>query len=89
MQDHDVGLIQRIGGQLCDIGNHSPMVRIGAVVGGSWRAKSTKALLDADAFIALLTKEGVETPNVLGEIGAARIMEYSLRNADSADRVWH
>lgn len=56
---------------------HRTRLPIGAAIAGEWRAKITKALVASDVLIAFLTEAGLASRNVLGEIGAARVLAYS------------
>lgn len=55
---------------------HRSRIPVGAAVAGNWRAKYTQALAGADVFIVLVTDAALASPNVLGEIGAARVLEH-------------
>jgi hypothetical protein len=56
---------------------HRISIPVDFKVAGNWRNKLTKGLITADALIAVLTKSALESPYVLGEIGAGRAMEHS------------
>jgi TIR domain len=47
----------------------------GTAVAGNWRAKYAQALASADVMVVLVTEAALASPNVLGEIGAARVLE--------------
>jgi hypothetical protein len=51
---------------------HRIRIPAGSQVAGFWRGKFTAALVASDVLIVLLTEDGLASPNVLGEIGAAR-----------------
>jgi hypothetical protein len=55
---------------------HKSRIPVGTNVAGNWRSKYTKALSGADVLVAVLTEAALGSKNVLGEIGAARVLEY-------------
>jgi hypothetical protein len=55
---------------------HQVRIRVGAAVSGLWRTKFTKGLAAADVVLVVLSDSGLTSKNVLGEIGAARVMDY-------------
>jgi hypothetical protein len=55
---------------------HRARIPVGAAVAGNWRAKYSQALAGADVLIVLVTEAALASRNVLGEIGAARVLEH-------------
>jgi hypothetical protein len=49
---------------------------VGAAVAGNWRSKYSQALAGADVLIVLVTEASFASRNVLGEIGAARVLQH-------------
>src|SRR5215472_5358423 len=70
----DAEVARRLERRLLDKG---PRVRIPveAAVPGLWRKKYTQALVAADVLVGVLSEAALLSENVLGEIGAARVME--------------
>jgi hypothetical protein len=56
---------------------HRISIPVDFKVAGNWRNKLTGGSIAADALVAVLTESALESPYVLGEIGAGRAMEYS------------
>lgn len=54
---------------------HRSRIPLGSAVAGNWRAKYSQALAAADVMIVLVTEASLQSKNVLGEIGAARVLE--------------
>jgi TIR domain len=71
-----IELAQKIERGLANKG-HRISIRVDFKVAGNWRNKLTKGLITSDALVAVLTPAALESPYVLGEIGAGRAMEYS------------
>jgi hypothetical protein len=71
----DLALAQALERKLCDKG-HKTRIPVGTAVVGNWRNKYTSALSGADALIVLLTAAAMASKNVLGEIGAGRVLEH-------------
>ena len=69
-------LAQKIESGLANKG-HRISIPVDFKVAGNWRNKLTKGLITSDALVAVLTPAALESPYVLGEIGAGRAMEYS------------
>jgi hypothetical protein len=55
---------------------HRGRIPVGAAVAGNWRAKYSQALAGADVLIVLVTEASLASRNVLGEIGAARVLQH-------------
>ncbi|MCW5964862.1 MAG: TIR domain-containing protein, partial [Bryobacterales bacterium] len=70
----DLPLAQAIEKQLLDKG-HTSRIPLGAAVAGTWRAKYARALAAADVLVVLVTVDSLNSKNVLGEIGAGRVLE--------------
>ena len=71
----DLELARTIQGRMSDKG-HRSRIPVGAAVAGNWRAKYAQALGGADVLIVLVTEASLASRNVLGEIGAARVLEH-------------
>jgi hypothetical protein len=54
---------------------HQIRLPVGTAAAGNWRAKYTKALAAADVLIVLITSAALVSKNVVGEIGAGRVLE--------------
>lgn len=74
----DNAMAKAIETRLLDRG-HGSKLPIGTAIAGAWRMKITRALSGSDTLIAILTEAGLRSPNVLGEVGAARVLEYTKR----------
>lgn len=61
--------------QLCGRG-HRIRIPPGTAVAGNWRSKYTKALAAADVAVVLVTENSLASKSVVGEIGAARVLEH-------------
>jgi TIR domain len=72
----DLVLSQSLESRLLAKG-HKSRIPVGTAVAGNWRAKYTKALAVADALIVLVTDASLASKNVLGEIGAGRVLEQT------------
>lgn len=70
----DLAIAQTLEGRLGNKG-HKTRIPVGTAVAGNWRAKYTKALSAADALVVVITEASLASKNVLGEIGAARVLE--------------
>ncbi len=57
--------------------DHRTRIPVGSAVAGNWRIKYTKALAAADALVVLLSESALESKNVLGEVGAGRVLEQA------------
>jgi hypothetical protein len=71
----DMALTKSLEEKLLDKG-HRSRIPVGAAVAGNWRSKYTIALAAADALVVLITEASLKSKNVLGEIGAARVLEH-------------
>ena len=71
----DAETARRLEQRLLDKG-HEVRIPVGAAVSGLWRTKYTKGLAASDVLLAVLSDGGLSSKNVLGEIGAARVMDY-------------
>ncbi len=71
----DVEVAQCLENLLLDKG-HQVRIRVGAAVSGLWRTKFTRGLAAADVVLAILSDNGLMSKNVVGEIGAARVMDH-------------
>jgi hypothetical protein len=71
----DLSVSQALEVRLYDKG-HKTRIPVGTAVAGNWRTKYTKALSAADALVVLMTEASLASKNVLGEIGAARVLEH-------------
>lgn len=56
---------------------HQIRIPVGTAAAGNWRAKYTKALASADVLVVLITDAALASKNVVGEIGAGRVLEES------------
>jgi hypothetical protein len=54
---------------------HQIRLPVGSAAAGNWRAKYTKALSAADVLVVLITEAALASKNVVGEIGAGRVLE--------------
>src|SRR6266568_8802987 len=54
---------------------HQIRLPVGTAAAGNWRAKYTKALSAADVLVVLITEAALASNNVVGEIGAGRVLE--------------
>jgi hypothetical protein len=54
---------------------HQIRLPVGTAAAGNWRAKYTKALAAADVLVVLITEAALASKNVVGEIGAGRVLE--------------
>jgi TIR domain len=70
----DLVLAQSLESRLLARG-HKSRIPVGTAVAGNWRNKYTKALAAADGLIVLVTDASLASKNVLGEIGAGRVLE--------------
>lgn len=71
----DLELARTVQTRMLDNG-HRSRIPVGAAVAGNWRAKYAQALASADVLIVLVTEASLASRNVLGEIGAARVLEH-------------
>jgi hypothetical protein len=71
----DLALAKTIQLRMSDKG-HRSRIPVGAAVAGNWRAKYSQALAGADVLIVLITEASLASRNVLGEIGASRVLEH-------------
>ncbi len=71
----DLELARVIQARMTDHG-HRSRIPVGTAVAGNWRAKYAQALACADVLIVLVTEASLASRNVLGEIGAARVLEH-------------
>jgi hypothetical protein len=71
----DLAIAQAIEARLRDR-NHLIRIPVGTAVAGHWRTRYTQALAAADVFVVLITAAALRSANVLGEIGAARVLEH-------------
>ena len=71
----DADIARRLEQRLLEKG-HQVRIPVGAAVSGLWRTKYTKGLAASDVFLAVLSDSGLTSKNVLGEIGAARVMDH-------------
>ena len=71
----DAAIAEGLQELLLDKG-HQVRTRVGAAVSGLWRTKFTKGLAAADVLLVILSDGGLTSKNVLGEIGAARVLDY-------------
>jgi len=55
---------------------HRTRIPAGTAVVGNWRAKYSQALACAEVLIVIVTEDALASRNVLGEIGAARVLEH-------------
>lgn len=62
--------------RLADKG-HRITLPIGTAIAGSWRTKITKALSSSEALVAILSQAGLDSKNVIGEIGAGRVLAFT------------
>lgn len=53
---------------------HTIRIPVGTATAGNWRDKYTKALAAADVLVVLVTEAAFGSRNVLGEIGAGRVL---------------
>jgi hypothetical protein len=72
----DEAIAKKVERRLVDMG-HEVRIPVGAATAGNWRGKLTAALATSDAVVVILGRAGLASRNVLGEIGAARVMEYT------------
>jgi TIR domain len=71
----DLELARALQIRMSDNG-HRTRIPVGTAVAGNWRAKYSQALASADVLIVLVTESSLASRNVLGEIGAARVLEH-------------
>lgn len=71
----DLELARALQVRMTDNG-HRNRIQVGVAVAGNWRAKYSQALASADVLIVLVTEASLVSPNALGEIGAARVLEH-------------
>jgi hypothetical protein len=57
---------------------HRVRIHVGAAVAGNWRTKFARGLIASDVFVVLVSEAALTSKNVLGEIGAARVL-YEMR----------
>jgi hypothetical protein len=55
---------------------HRVRIAVAAAVAGNWRMKFSRALATADALIVVLGQAALGSKNVVGEIGAGRVLEF-------------
>ncbi len=72
----DLPIAQSLERQLLSKG-HRTRIPVSSAVAGNWRTKYTKALAASDALVVLLSENALRSSNVLGEVGAWRVMEQS------------
>lgn len=70
----DLDLARAVQARMSDNG-HRSRIPVGTAVAGNWRAKYAQALAAADVLIVLVSEASLASRNVLGEIGAARVLE--------------
>ena len=70
----DLALAQDLESRLLAKG-HQIRLPVGTAVAGNWRAKYTRALSAADVLIVLITEAALVSKNVVGEIGAGRVLD--------------
>lgn len=71
----DLAIAQDLETRLRNKG-HTTRIPVGTAVAGNWRAKYTRALSTADVLVVLITEAALASKNVLGEIGAGRVLEH-------------
>jgi hypothetical protein len=71
----DVEIARGLEQLLLDKG-HQVRIRVGAAVSGLWRTKFTKGLAAADVVLVILSDQALMSKNLVGEIGAARVMDH-------------
>jgi hypothetical protein len=71
----DLAIAQDLEARLRNKG-HKTRIPVGTAVAGNWRNKYTKALAAADALVVVITEASLTSKNVLGEIGATRVLEH-------------
>jgi hypothetical protein len=70
----DLDVARDLEARLRDKG-HQIRLPVGTAAAGNWRAKYTKALSAADVLVVLITQAALASKNVVGEIGAGRVLE--------------
>lgn len=53
---------------------HTSKLPIGTSIAGDWRLKIARSLVGSDTLIAIITNTSPRSENVLGEIGAGRVL---------------
>jgi TIR domain len=71
----DLDLARSLQIRMSDRG-HRTRIPVGAAVAGNWRSKYSQALASADVTVVLVTEKALASRNVLGEVGAARVLEH-------------
>jgi hypothetical protein len=70
----DLAIAQDLEARLRAMG-HQIRLPVGTAAAGNWRAKYTKALSAADVLVVVITEAALASKNVVGEIGAGRVLE--------------
>lgn len=70
----DEELAREIERRLCDAGNEVS-IPVGTLPAGKWRDKLWRALEGSDVLVALLSENGLSSPYVASEIGAAGVFD--------------
>lgn len=55
---------------------HTSRIPVDTAVAGNWRDRYTKALAAADVLVVMVSEVSLARPNVLGQIGAGRVLEH-------------
>jgi hypothetical protein len=71
---NDLALARDLEARLLAKG-HRIRIPVGTATAGNWRAKYTKALAAAEVLVVLITEAALQSKNVVGEIGAGRVLE--------------
>jgi len=70
----DQELAREIERRLCESG-HKASIPVGTLPAGKWRDKLWRALENSDVLVALLSQNGLGSPYVASEIGAAGVVD--------------
>lgn len=70
----DLNIAQGLEARLRGKG-HQIRLPVGTAAAGNWRTKYTKALSAAEVLVVLITQAALASKNVVGEIGAGRVLE--------------
>mgnify|MGYP000293517065 CR=1 FL=1 len=77
-KNEDASLAKALAAELEALGHTAVYDAVALEPGQNWRDVLLRALVAADAIVVLLTERALTSPFVMGEIGAARAMQYAF-----------
>ena len=86
---HDIGMANELAAELRSLDEYEPIIPIdGPIRVHNWRYRLAEALRKSDVAVVLLTPHGLNSPYVVGELWAARMLSQINRRFVLVPVLW-